>query len=186
MKENERLHKIMEQKDKLNDLIQQYWDDYSGIGTWYFWFNMICVIIPLLILYKKIDRNRIFEICFFGYTVHVLWSNVDSVLSSMNYLIHPHTLSSFLPVGITLTAVLLPVAFMFVYQYCTNRGKYFYLYVILLSMIFAFIFAPISKAFNLLTFFNGMNYFYLFLIDVVIAIIAYWLTRFFANLQRKE
>ncbi|OZU88162.1 hypothetical protein CIL03_13645 [Virgibacillus indicus] len=104
MNESELYNQIYQQKEQLGSLISEYWNLYSGMDTWYFWFNVASVLIPLVILYFAIDRQRIFEISFFGFAVHVLWANIDSILSSNNYLVHAHTLTHLIPSGITMTA----------------------------------------------------------------------------------
>src|SRR5699024_2847569 len=81
-----------------------YWHQYSNINTWYFWFILLSIIISLVILYFAIDKKRIFEISFYGYSVHVLWSKVDNALASHNYFVHPHSLTSFIPNGINMTS----------------------------------------------------------------------------------
>jgi hypothetical protein len=186
MNENQLYDKIYEQKDQLLHLVTEQWNANSGINTWYFWFNIASILLPLAFLYFKIDKKRIFELSFFGYSVHVLWSNVDSILYKANLLNHPHPPHYLLPIGITVTAVLLPVTFMLLYQYCSNRGKNFYLYAIIGSLIFAYGFGSISLKVDLLRMHKGMNLHYLFLIDVAVAFIAFWATKLFGYLYKKS
>ncbi len=164
-------------------MISNYWNSYSSIDTWFFWFNVASVVVPLLVLYYKIDKSRLFEICFFGYSVHVLWSNVDSILSKNNYLVHPHTLSYLFPVGITVTAVIFPVTFMLIYQYCKNKVKNFYLYSIIGSIVFAYGFGGLSDVVDLLKMHKGMNLTYLFLIDIAVVFTALWMTKLFQKFK---
>jgi hypothetical protein len=184
--EKEILQTIYDLKEKLSDLRVEHWLKYSNWETWYFWFNIMSIIVPLVILYFKLERKRLFEICFFGFIVHVTWSNIDSILSSNNYLIHPHGFTHFFPMGITVTAVVLPVFFMLLYQYCTNKGeKYFYLYTIILSAFFAYGFGYWSKEVELLKMYKGMKLTYLFLIDILVAYIAYWVTKLFIVIKNQ-
>ncbi|MFC7062089.1 CBO0543 family protein [Halobacillus seohaensis] len=183
MNETQLSNKIFEQKEQLNSLISKYYELYSGMDTWYLWFNIASILIPLIILYFKIDKKRLFEISFFGYTAHLLWANIDSVLSANNYLVHPHTLTHLTPTGITITAVLFPVTFMLLYQYCTNKEKSFYIYAIIFSLIFAYGFGGFSKAVDLLKMHKGMNLTYLFLIDIAVAFTALWVTKLFRKFK---
>ncbi len=64
MRENQLYEEIYKQKEQLSHLISNYWNSYSGIDTWFFWFNIASVLVPLIILYFKIDKSRLFEICF--------------------------------------------------------------------------------------------------------------------------
>ncbi|WP_158736334.1 hypothetical protein [Alteribacillus sp. YIM 98480] len=179
-------NQIIEQKEKLNQLINEYWTSYSSFDTWYFWFNMVTVIIPLVILYFYIDKKKLFEICFFGYTAHMLWANVDNILSENNILVHPHTLTHLLPFGVTVTAVLFPVTFMLLYQHCTNRDKNFYMYAAVASLLFAYGFGGISYAVELLKMHKGMNFTYLFFIDIAVVFVSYWVTKLFCKFKRSH
>ncbi|MCK0472011.1 hypothetical protein [Halalkalibacter sp. APA_J-10(15)] len=183
MKKEQLYESILNKKEELVILTKQYWSQYAGIHTWYFWTNIATIIIPLFILYVLIDRKRIFEISFFGYTAHVLWANIDNILSMNNLLIHPHSLTHLLPVGVTITAVLFPVTFMLIYQFCTNYNRNFYLYAVVASIIFAFGFGGLSLLLGLLHLENGMNLFYLFLIDLVVAFLSLWLTKLFLKIK---
>ncbi|CDQ21274.1 hypothetical protein SAMN05192559_11240 [Halobacillus karajensis] len=178
--------KIYETKERLSKLTDEYWSLYSGLETWYFWFNIASVLISFIILYLKIDKNRLFEISFFGYTAHILWSNVDSVLSHNNYLIHPHPISSLTPTGITVTAVLFPVTFMLVYQYCTNKEKNFYVYTIIVSLIFGYGFGGLSSFLELLKMHKGMTLTYLVFIDIAVAFLSLWMTRLFLMFKNRH
>lgn len=184
MNEQDILQTIYDYKEKINELRVFHWMKYSNWKTWYFWFNILSILIPLTILYFKIDRKRLFEICFFGFLVHVTWSNIDSLLSSNNLLIHPHGFTHFLPMGITVTAVLLPVFFMLLYQYCTKKEKNFYLYTLVISAVFSYGFGYISKKVELLIMYKGMKLTYLFLIDIAVAYLAYWLTQLFIAIKK--
>ncbi|MFD2629415.1 hypothetical protein [Oceanobacillus kapialis] len=186
MSEEQLYQKIYHVKEQLSELQHHFWNQYSDFETWYFWFNLLSIFLPLLILYVVADRKRLFEISFFGYTAHVLWSNIDSILSSNNYLVHPHSLSYLLPVGFTVTTVVFPVTFMFVYQYCTHRGKNVFIYFTGMSFLFAYGFGGISILLGLLEMHKGMNLFYLFLIDIVVSFLAYGFTRLFIKIKHDK
>jgi hypothetical protein len=183
---NEQKHydKIFNKKEELSELVTEYWLKFSDMGTWYFWFNIATLLTPLIILYFCIDKKRIFEVSFFGYTVHVLWTYTDIALSKENYLVHPHTLFLFLPIGFTVTVSLIPVAYMLLYQYCTNKGKNFYLYAIALSLVFGYGFGALSESLELLKMHKGMKLTYLVIIDIAAAFTAYWLTKLFIKLSK--
>jgi|SRR5690625_293687 len=186
MNKEQLYQEIAEYRDRTQHLISEYWHQYSNVDTWYFWFNLLTIIISLVILYFVIDKKRIFEISFFGYSVHVIWSKVDNALASHNYWIHPHSLTSFIPNGVNMTSFVLPIAFMLIYQYCTNHGKNFYLWTIAIAAFFAFVFSSFELAVGLLKKDNGMSRFYIFLIDLAIAFIAYWMTSIFRWVKRRH
>lgn len=78
---------------------------------------------------------------------------------------------------------MLPVAFMLLYQFCTNREKNFYIYTIILSLIFAYVFGSLSVATELLKMSKGMNLTYLFLIDLAVVFLALWATKLFCKMK---
>lgn len=112
MEKDQLYEQILKTKEELVSLTSDFWQQYASFDTWFFWVNIATIIIPLVILYFFIERKRLFEICFYGYTAHVLWSNVDNIMSMHNFIIHPHSLTHMLLVGITVTTVLFPVTFM--------------------------------------------------------------------------
>lgn len=179
MNQEQFLQQISKHKLELQQLLADYWHQYSNTGTWIFWFNLLLFIIPLIVLYFAIDKKRIFEVCFYGYTVHIIWANIGSVLAEYSYFVHMHDFIYILPDGVNMNSVVLPVTFMLLYQYSTNHGRNVYLWAILGAIFFAFIFAPIEMKLDLVRLKNGMNVFYLFLIDLFVSFVAYWLTLLF-------
>ena len=169
--------RINEINGQLHSLYSSYWDKYSDFATWQFWIILLSLLVPLIILYFMVDRRRLFEILFFGYTVHLLWAYIDLALSRTNFLTHTHFLTPVLPNALNITGSFLPVGFMLVYQYATNRKKNFYILTVLLSAVYTFICANIEKSMGLVTFHGGINVIHLFLLDLFIVFVAYWFTR---------
>lgn len=180
------LEQIYVKSEELNALITSYWQQYSHMGTWQFWTVLSLLVVPLILLYFTVDRRRIFEVFFYGYTVHTLWKLIAIVLERYGYLVHKFFLTPILPFAINMTAAVLPVAFLLLYQYCTNKDKNFYVYAIVLSAIFAFGFASFSEYLGLVELRQGMNKFYLFLLDVAVAYIAYWFTKLVLKLKKTK
>ncbi|MBU8769699.1 hypothetical protein [Cytobacillus oceanisediminis] len=178
MSYSEYWEQIYSRSEKMNVLISSYWREYSGLGTWQFWAVLALMVLPLVIVYLSVDRTRIFEIFFFGYTVHILWTYADSFLERYSYFVHTYFLLPMFPYAMNMTASALPVGFLLIYQYCTNRNKSFLLYTILASAVFAFVFATVEEWAGMVHFNKGMNQFYIFLIDIAIAYAAYFLTMF--------
>lgn len=171
--------------EELNSLISSYWNDYSNMGTWQFWTVVALLVIPLVILYFTVDKKRIFELFFFGYTVHILWTYIDIVIERYGYFVHTYFLAPVFPFALNMTASALPVGFLLLYQYCTNTNKNFHLYALILSAAFAFGFASIEEGLGLLQFRKGMNQFYIFIIDVMIAYSAYWFTKIVLKIRER-
>lgn len=169
--------------EEFNELVSSYWNDYSNIGTWQFWVSVMIFGIPLVLLFFKVDRERIFEVLFFGYTVHILWTYTSLILERNNFMIHTYFLSPALPYSLNITVSILPVGFLLLYQYTTKRKKNFYMYSILLSAVFAFGFATIEEWMGFLKFSKGANNFHIFLVDLAVVFISYWFTLFIKRLK---
>jgi hypothetical protein len=168
---------IYEKKAELSSVYDSYWSRYSDFGSWQFWLIVASLLAPLILLFFTVDRKRLFEVFFFGYTVHVLWAYIDIALGRRGIFVHKYFLTPVLPNATNMTASVLPVGYLLVYQYCTNHKKNFYLYTLILSAVFAFGFATLESYIGLAEFRKGMNQFYLFIIDLIIVFPAYWFTR---------
>ncbi|WP_078379261.1 hypothetical protein [Sutcliffiella halmapala] len=181
---NQYWEQIFHHNNELRSLFSSYWQQYSDMTNWQFWLVLTLLVSPLILLYFTVDRKRIFEVFFFGYTVHILWTYADMILARNNLFIHPYFLVPILPYASNMTASVLPVGFLLLYQYCTNHNKNFYLYTILLSALFAFGFATIEEYSGLVFFRKGMHQVYLFILDLVIAYITYWITRLLIRFKK--
>jgi hypothetical protein len=175
--------RIYDKKVELYSAYSSYWNQYSDFGNWQFWLVLALLLLPLILLVFTVDRKRIFELFFFGYTVHILWAYTDIALGHSGFFVHRYFLLPVLPNATNVTASVLPVGFLLLYQYCTNHKKSFILYTLVLSAVFAFGFASIERYLGLVEFKKGMNQFYLFLIDLVVVFIAYWSTRLLLKIR---
>lgn len=172
-------------KEELQKLIESYWSDYSDLGTWQFWLVLSLFIIPLIILYFAVDRKRVFEVLFFGYTVHILWGYINIVLENYSLFVHFYFILPYFPFALSMNASALPVGFLLVYQYCVNNEKNFYLYGILISLFYAYGVASIENSLGLVELRGGIKQYHVFLIDLVIAYISYWFTRLLFHAHKK-
>ncbi|WP_042148290.1 hypothetical protein [Paucisalibacillus sp. EB02] len=173
---------IYERSLGLDSSLISYWKEFSSIDSWQFWFVVLLLITPLFILYFAIDRTKMFEILFFGLSVHMLWTYVDIVLGSSTLFVHQYFIIPILPFAFSITSSVLPVGFMLVYQYCLNHNKNFYIYTILLSAVFSFGFLSLERLMGLVDFNRGMNEIYVFLLDLGVVYLSYWLTIFIKKL----
>lgn len=94
--------KIFEKNKEINALFDSYWNDYSNLETWQFWVVTFFFLSPLILLYFTVDRKRIFEVFFFGYTVHMLWTYGEIILARQGYFIHTYFLTPFIPYALSI------------------------------------------------------------------------------------
>ncbi|MCP8615406.1 hypothetical protein [Salirhabdus salicampi] len=178
--------KIIGISNELSSVNVSYWSQYSHMGTWQFWVILGLMICPLILLFFTVDRFRIFEIFFFGFIVHLLWAYIDIALTRETYLIHTYFIIPLFPFALSVTASALPVGFILLYQYCTNRNKNFYLHTIWLSVMFAYVFASFEEILGLLELRKGLLKYHLFLIDIAVAYIAFLATKLILKLKQRE
>lgn len=186
MSEQQYWKEINKASEKVTSLITSYWHEYSDWGNWQFWILLIFLLIPLIVLLIKLDRRRTFEILFFGYTVHMLWTYTENSLIRKGYIDHNYFIIPFLPQALGITASFLPVSFMLVYQFCIKNNKNFFVWAAGLSAVMAFVFAPIEKQIGFLSTLKGFTIFHIFLLDIAITMIAYGLTKFFTNFYKTK
>lgn len=183
---NDFWQQIIEQNQKLNELYTSYWNTYSSFGNWQFWVIVASLILPLILLYFTVDRKRIFELFFFGYTIHMIWAYVDIALGRQTILTHTYFLLPMLPIATNITASLIPVGFILTYQYAINHKKNFYFLAFLVSILYSVVFAGIERAMGFVRFENGSMYLILILLDLIIVYFSYWFTRLIVKIKEQK
>lgn len=168
---------------ELMELILEHWNQYGHFGTWQFWINVIFFTLPLIVTLILIDKKKIFQIAFYGYTFHVMFVYLDVFLTRFNFWSHPYHMIPFLPVSIPVDGSFVPVIFLLTYQFAINNKKNFYL-VTLFTAVVVTATAWVWQKLSLLQLHNGMNLFHILLLDVSISILAYWFTNFFLRLKK--
>lgn len=186
MEKNQKWNQIIEQREDLVSSVNSYWREYSSFDTWQFWVVAGMLVLPIFILFFMVDRKRILELFFFGYSIHMLWSYFDVALDRSALFSHKYFLLPVLPFGINLSASAIPVLYILLYQFCTKSRRNFLLYSPILSGILAFGFAPLEHYADFLDVRKGMNYFYVFLIDVAVSYTAFGMTKLVLALQRSK
>lgn len=178
------LTQIRSMKEDVLQLQTDYWVSFSDFGTWQFWVVLAALIVPLILLILFIDRKNILLLLFFGINYHLWFQYVDSIQITMGLHEYPYELFPFLS-SIALDGSLVPVVFIFMYQWVLNHDKNIYLYASLLSAVLAFVVKPIMVNFDFFRMFKGNNYFYLFLFYMLFFFVSYGITRLFAWMQQK-
>ncbi|MBB3114032.1 hypothetical protein FHS18_006148 [Paenibacillus phyllosphaerae] len=161
-----------EQKQELNHIIQSYrdtnldsisyWLKFSDFESWRFWLTVILLAVPLLVLFFKIDRSRVYQIGFYGFAIHVLGLYVDTIGTNYGFWSYPFKMVPVLPTSFTLTSSMIPVAFMLMYQWQSRKRINYYLCAAGVSALFAFIIHPIFVWLDMFKMYRGFNYFIIF------------------------
>lgn len=163
----------------------EYWREWSLYTTFEFWFMVLLFIAPLVFVLIKIDKNKIFLIGFYGYSIHMTLGYLDMVGRNLGFWNFPFPLIPALP-GLALDSSIVPVTFMMVYQWTLNRNKNYYLYSFLTAAFFAFIFKPLMEAIGILKLYGKVNYFHLLIVYVASFLLSRFITNVFLWLQKKN
>jgi hypothetical protein len=164
----------------------EYWSHYSHYFTWQFWVVLSLFVIPLILVVLFIDRRKIFMLGFYGYSVHVFFGYTDILGVNNGFWTYPYKLFPILPASITLDASLIPVIYMFFYQYLLNHGKNYYLWMLGLCLFLAYIFKPLMVGLGLFHFGGKENFFVLFLGYAFTALIAKIIMNIFLFLSKSN
>jgi hypothetical protein len=182
----EMFDKTQEIQKNHTDMFMEYWREYSHMGTWQFWVCLGMLVIPLIVLYFKLNRDRrtIFVIGFFGFAIHSATGYIDIYGQRNDLWSYPYNAIPFLPVGFFIDASLVPVVFMLIYQWVWKTDRSFYIWAFIACVIFTFGFKPILVWLGL--FELNISYFGLFLAYLVTVVAGKVITDVFLWLEDKE
>jgi hypothetical protein len=179
----EQFDKIVKTIGKGYRELNDYWLEWSLYTTFEYWLMVLLCIGSLVFVLIKIDKNKIFLVGFYGYSIHMTVGYLDMLGRNLGFWNFPFPLIPALP-GLVLDSCIVPVTFMMVYQWTLNHNKNFYLYSFLTAIFFGFFFKPSMKAMGLLKLYGNANYFYVFLVYVATFLISRFLTNVFLWLQK--
>lgn len=178
------IHKIQDIQSKLLNNSIDYWQEYSSFGTWQFWVVLSFFILPLIAIYVFIDKKRALLLGFFGFNVHVWFTYIDLLGGINNFWFYPYKIFPFFATSFALDVSLIPMLYMFVYQWTLNHMKNYYLYILILCGVLAFVFKPILSMLDLFELNKGTNYFHIFLAYILVALLSKIITNIFIYFQQ--
>ncbi|PFA67124.1 hypothetical protein CN378_12170 [Bacillus sp. AFS015802] len=173
------------QKDQTDTWID-YWLKFSDLGSWQFWIMSALFILPLIFLYIFLDKKKAVFFGFYGYNVHVFFTYADAIGANMLKWFYPYKLYPLLASSVSLDVSLVPVSYMLMYQWCYHNKKNYYVFMLILCAVFAFVFKPLLLAAGLFQMNNGTSYIHLFMIYVAVGLIAKWITNLFGYFETKN
>ncbi|WP_102261023.1 hypothetical protein [Mesobacillus jeotgali] len=185
--ENERLSrfdKIVEMGKEGQKALNEYWWDFSLYTSFEYWLMVLFLVVPLIILLLKINKNKLFQILFYGYSIHMPFGYIDLYGRNMGYWNYPFPVIPVLP-GISLDSSLIPIIFIFVYQSSMTSNKKYYMYATITSVILSFVFKPMLVGLGLFKMYGSINYFHLFISYVFVFIFAKVITDFFLWIKKR-
>ncbi|MBT2692796.1 hypothetical protein [Bacillus sp. ISL-55] len=180
-----RFDKIVEMGKEGQKALNEYWWDYALYNSFEYWLMVLFLVAPLVFLFIKINKNKLFQILFYGYSIHVSFGYEDLFGRNMGYWNYPIPVIPVLP-GISLDSSLIPIIFIFVYQSSMTSNKKYYLYATITSVILSFVFKPMLVGLGLFRMYGSINYFHLFISYVSVFIFAKVMTDLFLWIKKRH
>jgi hypothetical protein len=180
----EKFDKTVKMKSEATDALMAYWHDFSLYFSLEYWIMISILLVPLIVLFFRIDKSKIFLIGFYGYSVHIAFAYIDIFGQNNGRWNYPFPILPVLP-GLAIDSSLVPITYMLIYQWTLNNNKNYYIYSMIAALIFSFIFKPLLVALGLFKLYGNTNYFHLFIGYVLVLIIAKFITDLFLWTQKK-
>lgn len=182
--QSEQIETIKDKQLDFTDSLVTYWREYSSFDTWQFWVCVAALVVPLIVLYFKIDRSKALLLGFYGYSVHIFFTYEDIFGANKTYWFYPYKILPVLSANLSLDVSLIPVTYMLVYQWIIRKNKNYYLYMLALSAFFALVFKPFCEALGLFQLDRGSLFFHIFLAKFLVAVIAKKITDLFVYFEK--
>jgi len=180
------LRQISKTEREQSERWMNYWHDYSNYTTWQFWVVLAMFVIPLILLILFIDRKKIFQLGFYGYSVHVFFTYTDAIGTLRGTWIYPYKFLPLLPSSVTLDASLVPVSYILLYQYTLNKRKNYYIWMLMLCLALAFFLKPLMVGIGLFHFNGKENFLLLFAGYLMVGLTSKWVTDLFKFLSKTK
>lgn len=132
---------LLKAREYLWDIQWKNWLQ-EDIHEWTWWLNLALVILPIIVWWKLVDRKRISEIIIFGLHISIISVFLDVAGSSMVLWYYPDKLIPMLPVLVPFDLIIIPIAFMLLFQYKKSWVSFF-IGAMVISAIFTFVAEPI-------------------------------------------
>lgn len=174
MNESELMDQIIQNKMIYQQLSMEHWVNYE-VFTWQWWIGVACVVIPLLLMWKLVDKRRLLEIIAFGFMLNILATFLDVVGSELLLWNYSLRIIPQIPLLFPVDFVLVPIFYMLIYQRYTP-WKYFLIASTILSLALAFVAEPLAVYIGQYQLIHW-KFIYSFPIYIVLAILG----KFFAN-----
>jgi hypothetical protein len=151
---------IQEVRKALNNMAIEHWlhDDLFAF-TW--WFLLFSSIVPFIIWWRLVDRDRFNEIFSFGLLCGIIATILDVIGVDLVLWGYPDKLFSMIPPLFPADLCVIPVSTMLIYQKFKRWGSFFYATVVW-SLVLSFVIEPFFVHFNMVALHNWRHMYSLF------------------------
>lgn len=154
----------------------------DSLFTWTWWFLISATIIPWIIFFYLLDRNRALSIWLFGIMQMLITTFIDDLGSELNIWFYP---IKFLPVSLIAMPFdfsIIPVFFMLVYQYF-KTWRTFSMALLGVALLFAFVGEPFSVWAGAVSY-HGWKYYHSFIFYILSGMFARAFTQKWIKTER--
>lgn len=141
----------------------------TDFNTFGWWFQIVLAVIAIVVWWKLVDKKRLLELTFYGFTVMTISVWFDQAGYELGLWYYPVDLIPVFPPSTAIDYIVLPVMYGLVYQYCPN-WKRFLVATCLMAGVFSFALEPLLDKFGFYVVVNW-KFYYGFPIYIAIAII---------------
>jgi len=128
---------------------------YSRIDNWLdtdfntirWWVEVVLFIISLIVWWKLVDRKRLLELTFYGFTIMTACIGLDEIGYEIGLWYYPIDLVPLFPPSSVIDYIMLPIIYALVYQYCRSWQSFTFA-IFLLAGLFCFILEPLLVMFG--------------------------------------
>ncbi len=132
---------IREVHKELGEMRLEYWIQHD-LFSYQWWLLLILFIIPWIVWWRFVDKNRISQILLFGSLLMILVMMLDDFGVESHLWSYPYQLLNLMPRLISIDQGIIIIAHMFLYQYF-SKWKSFFIANAVMATLFTFIFEPI-------------------------------------------
>lgn len=180
MDKYENLEKIKTLEQKTFRLDVEGWVKNEFL-TWEWWVLVAFFVIPWLLWIKYADRTRLLETSLFGAVVMIVTTILDNIGMVFEFWMYPTQFLPVLPRALPFDMSLVPVVYMFIYQYF-QTWKSFSMALLIMSGVYAFIGEPLSIKLELVQYIHW-KFIYSFLYYIIIGWGIRWVIVKFRNMS---
>jgi hypothetical protein len=159
---------------KLTEMKNEYWLHHD-LFTFQWWLLLIIFILPWILWWKYVDKNKVKEILLFGCLLMLLVGLMDDIGVNAHLWSYPYNLVQLIPRLAPIDYGILIVIHMTVYQYFP-KWKSFIIANIVMAAIFTFLFEPLTVWLGIYKL-DNWKYIYSFPIYVSKAVFVKWLVK---------
>lgn len=132
---------IREVHKELGAMKLEYWIQHD-LFSYQWWLLVILLIVPWIVWWRFVDRNKISQILLFGSLLMILVMMLDDFGVESHLWSYPYQLFNLMPRLISIDQGIIIIAHMFLYQFFP-KWKKFLIANTVMAILFTFIFEPI-------------------------------------------